>query len=230
MTTTLSKQHQQTYDALFAHPQTHNLHRRDVNALLSALAEVTEEPNGNLKATRNGQTLVLHASRDKNVAAMDELKLIRTFLESSQTPEAQVPPDAGHYLVVIDHREARLYKTELHGTTPQRITPVDPQGFGRHLRHVEDDATGQRMPENKNFYAAVAQALRAATKILLFGSGTGAGSAMDHLLADLQAHHPDIAARVIGSITLDVQHLSEDQLLAKAREFYEKPAPAISEK
>jgi len=227
MSATLSKHHQQTYDAIFQHPMAHSLHRRDVTSMLGALADVTDEANGNLKATRNGQTLVLHASRDKNVAAMDELKLIRDFLTRSQTPVTDSPAGAEHFLVVMDHREARIFRTELHGTTPHRIVAVDPQGYGRHLRHVEDDASGQRMPENKSFYEAIVTALHPATEILLFGSGTGASSAMEHLLASLQAHHADIAKRVIGSVTLDIQHLSEDQLLATARDFYEKRAAAL---
>ena len=129
-----------------------------------------------------------------------------------------------HLLVVIDHREARIYKTELHGAVPQRITPYDPGGFGRHLRHVEDDSTGQRKPERKSFYEAIAKTLGGADQILLFGSGTGASSAMEELLAELKHNHADVAKRIVGSIALDETHLTENQLLAKARGFYEKVA------
>jgi imidazoleglycerol phosphate dehydratase HisB len=44
---------------------------------------------------------------------------------------------------------------------------------------------------------------------------------MDHLLAELKLHHPDIAKRVVGSIVVDEHHLTEDQLLAKARELFD---------
>jgi hypothetical protein len=43
---------------------------------------------------------------------------------------------------------------------------------------------------------------------------------MDQLLAELKRHHPDISERVVGSVVVDAQHLTEDQLLAKARDFY----------
>jgi hypothetical protein len=59
-----------------------------------------------------------------------------------------------------------------------------------------------------------------AEQLLLFGSGTGASSAMDGLMAELQRHHREIAGRVIGSVVVDERHLTEDQLLARAREFY----------
>jgi hypothetical protein len=125
-----------------------------------------------------------------------------------------------HLLVVIDHREARIYSTELHGSVPQRIAPYDPFGFGRDLHYNQDDSNGQRKPERKSFYEAVAKTLHGAQQILMFGAGTGASSAMEQLLAELKLHHPDIAKRVVGSIAVDEHHLTEDQLLAKAREMF----------
>jgi hypothetical protein len=222
MTQAMSKHHQLTYDAIFQHPIARNLHRGDVTALLGALAEVSQESNGNLKAVRNGQTLVLHASRDKNVAAMDELMLIRHFLERSNGPAAATPESTGHMLVVLDHREARIYKADLHASVPQRIEPYDPFGFGRTLHYNQNEGDGQRKPEMKSFYEAIAKTLHGATEILLFGSGTGESSAMEMLLADLRKNHRDLAGRVVGSLVLDAAHLTEDQLLAKAREFYGK--------
>ena len=228
MKTTLTKRHQETYDAIFHHPIAHNLHRGDVTSMLGALAEVSEESNGNLKATRNGQTLVLHASRDKNVAAMDELTTIRRFLERSEALATESLDEARHFLVVIDHREARVYKAEVHGAVPHRIAPFDPHGYGRNLHYVQDESDGKRKPERKSFYEAIAKTLHGAKDILMFGSGTGASSAMEQLLAMLQQSHPEIARCVAGTITLDTQHLTEDQVLAKARDFYEKRTPASS--
>ena len=40
------------------------------------------------------------------------------------------------------------------------------------------------------------------------------------LLADLKAHHPDVAGRVVGAVVVDAHHTTEGQLLARAREFY----------
>ena len=127
---------------------------------------------------------------------------------------------AAHLLVVIDHREARVYRTEVHGSVPQRITPYDPGGSGRHLHYVQDDSNGQRRPDRRSFYEDIAKALRGAEQILVFGGGTGASSAMEELLTQLRHHHGDVAQRVVKSMVLDETHLSEDQLLAKARDCY----------
>ncbi len=215
----LSSSHRRTYDAIFRHPAARNLSWRDVRSLLGALAEVVEEPNGNLKITRNAQAMVLHVSLDKDIA-MEELTDIRRFLERSEVASPSAEAQGVHLLVIIDHREARVYRTEVHGTVPQRITPYDPGGFGRHLHNVQDDSNGQRKPERRSFYEAIAKTLHGAEQILILGSGTGASSAMEELLTELKHHHGDVAKRVVGSIVLDETHLSEDQLLAKARDCY----------
>jgi hypothetical protein len=45
---------------------------------------------------------------------------------------------------------------------------------------------------------------------------------MNHLLVELKRHHPELARRVVGTMVVDDQHMSEGQLLAKARECYAK--------
>ena len=129
---------------------------------------------------------------------------------------------ATHLLVVIDHQEARVYHTEVRGAVPVPIAPYDPHGYGKHLHSAQEWTDGKRLPERKSFYEAIAKTLYGAEQVLLFGSGTGRSSAMEQLLADLKDHHPDVATKVIGSVVVDAHHTTEHQLLAKAREFYEK--------
>jgi hypothetical protein len=133
---------------------------------------------------------------------------------------AKTDDTAPHLLVVIDHQEARVYRTEVSGAVPERITPYDPHGYGRHLHSAHEWTDGKRQPERKSFYEAVAKTLQGAGQVLLFGSGTGRSSAMDMLLADLRAHHPDVAERVVGSVVVDDHHTTEGELLAQARAFY----------
>jgi hypothetical protein len=130
------------------------------------------------------------------------------------------PKTAAHLLVVLDHHEARVYRTEVHGSVPMNIVPYDPHGFGKHLHSAHEWTDGKRPPERKSFYEAIAKTLRGAEQVLLFGSGTGRSSAMEQLVADLKDHHPDVAEKIIGSVVVDAHHTTEGQLLAKAREFY----------
>lgn len=217
----LDGRHQHTYEAIFRHPAAHNLEWHDVRSLLAALADVTEEHNGSLHVTRNGQQVILHAPKHKDVATVEDLLAIRRFLE--QSGETAIPPPVApgvHLLVVIDHHEAKIYRTEVHGAVPQQLVPYDPHGFGRHLRSKNPETAGKRRPERKSFYEAVAATLRDADEILIFGSGTGESSAVEQLMADLKHNHIDVAKHIVGLILVDEHHLTEAQLLAQAREFF----------
>lgn len=141
-------------------------------------------------------------------------------LDFTETASPSEVTTGTHLLVVIDHREARIYSAELHATVPKRITPYDPFGFGRELHYKQDDSNGQRRPEQKSFYDAVAKTLHGAKQIVLFGAGTGASSAMEQLLINLKKNHKEMAGKIIGSFAVDEHHLTENQLLAKARELF----------
>ncbi|QEL16811.1 hypothetical protein [Limnoglobus roseus] len=220
----LNGRHERTYEAIFRHPAAHNLEWHDVRSLLDALAEVTEGSNGSLRVTRNGHETILHDPKHKNVTSVEDVLALRRFLEQSGVPAAQPPATAASdLLVVIDHQEAKVYRTLLHGTVPEHLAPYDPHGYGRHLRSRNEETDGKRRPERKSYYEAVAATLRGADRIVLFGSGTGASSALDELVTDLRENHRDVAERVIGTAAVDAHHLTDDQLLARAREFF---APA----
>jgi hypothetical protein len=222
MESQLTGSHEKVYQRLFQHPMPHNLQWREVRAMLEAIGDINtvEDDKGNLKLARGSQTLVLHRPRGKDLADKQELMQVRHFLERSVAAPPPAPPAGTHLLVVLDHREARIYSAELRGTVPQRIMPYDPFGFGRDLRYNQDDSNGQRKPEQRSFYESIAKTLSSGQQILLFGEGTGASSAMEQLILNLKQHHPDIAKKVVGSKVVDMHHLTEAQLLAEARELF----------
>lgn len=224
----LTGSHLRTYQTLVHHPVSHNLGWHDVHALLRHLGEVSEEANGNLKVARNGQTLVLHPARTKDVGTTDELLALRHFLERSEpAPAVPVAGAIPQVLLVIDHHEAKIFHLEVRGGVPERLHPPQPSGHFRHAPDSRDFSRGQEKPDPNTFFAPLARALAGPAQILVFGSGTGAGSEMAQFLVWIEIHHPDVARRIIGAETVDQSHLTEDQLLAKARECYAKAgAPA----
>jgi hypothetical protein len=203
----------------------HNLEWRNVRSLFNHIAEVVEQPNGNLRVTRNGQSMVLHTPRTKDVAEVEELMELRHFLERSEAAAPVTAAAETHWLVVIDHHEARIYRSEMSGTAPERILPHEPSDFFRHAPNSKDFSRGKEKPDPNSFFGPVADALKAAGKILIFGTGKGTSSEMVQFATWLGKHHADISSRVVGSIVVDEHHLSEAQLLLKAREFY-STAPA----
>jgi hypothetical protein len=222
----LTGSHLRTYRTIFQHPVSHNLGWRDVHALFRELGQLEEEPNGNLKVTRNGQTMVLHPPRTKDVSETDEVMSLRHFLERSEPLLPEVNESGTHWLLVINHHEARIFRSEMRGAIPQQILPHEPEGNFRHAHTSMDFARGQEKLATNSFFEPVARALKGARQILIFGTGTGTSNEMDQFIAWLESHHPELATRVIGSLVVDEHHLSEGQLLAKAREFYAKEGRA----
>jgi hypothetical protein len=216
----LSGSHLRTYDAIFQHPMSHNLDWHAVRSLLAHLCEAVEQPNGNLRVTRNGQVLVLHPSRSKDVSEAEEIMSLRHFLERSNAAPAAGTAAEPHWLLVINHHEARIYRSEMDGTVPLRILPHEPTDFFRHARHSEDFSRGREKPDPNSFFEPVAKELQPAGQILVFGTGKGTSSEMEQFLGWLKIHHGELAGRIIGSETIDEHHLSEGQLLARARAFY----------
>ncbi|MHB1425259.1 MAG: hypothetical protein ACYC3I_18980 [Gemmataceae bacterium] len=74
---------------------------------------------------------------------------------------------ASHLLVIIDHLEARVYRTEAHGAVPVSIAPYDPHGYKKHLHSAREWTDGKRQPERKSFYEAIAKTSRGAEQVLL---------------------------------------------------------------
>jgi hypothetical protein len=218
--TPLTGSHQRTFDRIFQHPISHNLEWRDVHALLGEMADVAKEHNGSLKVTRNGQTMVLHPTSKKDVAEMDEVMALRHFLERSETASPQISETETHWLLVIDHHEARIFRSEMDGATPQQILPYEPENYFRHAHNSKTTSRGQEKPDPNTFFEPVAKVLQAVGPILVFGTGTGTSSEMEQFIGWLKHHHPEVAKRVIGSLVVDEHHLTEGQLLAKAKGFY----------
>lgn len=225
-TASLTGSHLRTYQTIFQQPVSHNLEWQEVHALFRQLGQVEQEPNGSLKVTRNGQILVLQSVRTKDVGGTDELMALRHFLERSESTPSVTNGKPTQWLVVIDHRVARIFRSVAPGAIAQQIRPHVPEDYFRHAPHSKDFALGQEKPEPNSFFEPVAGVLNGAGTILVFGTGTGTGSEMDQFITWTQRHRPEVAKRIIGSLAVDEHHLTEDQLLAKAREFFADPPKA----
>jgi hypothetical protein len=219
--------HRRTYETIFQHPVSHNLEWRAVRALLKHLGQIAEEPNGNLKVTRNGQILVLHRPHTKDPVDVDDIMTLRHFLEQSETIPVETDGKDAHWLLVIDHHSARIFRSKIHGAPPRRILPYDPKEYFRHAPDSEEDSRGKEKPEPNSFFEPVAEAMQTASQILIFGTGTGTSNEMDQFIAWLKFHHPPLAGRIIGSLVVNERHLTNDQLLAKARDFYANPPQSV---
>lgn len=199
---------------------THNLEWRDVRAMFESLGIVEEEHNGNVKVTLAGHDLLFKSPSNSDIATADEVSRIRHFLQESKKGS---PVETGHQLlVVIDHKETRIFRTEMKGSVPERVTPYDPHGQKTHVHPGHEFRDHSGSPNEDAYFADVAKSLVDAEKLLIFGSGSGSSSMMDLFVAWLGKHQPTLHERILAAVTIDESHQTEDQLLAKAREIYSK--------
>ncbi len=233
LTTDLSASFLKTYTALFHDPISPGLGWSDVHALLRELGEVQTKPNGSLNVTRNGHSLVLRLPLTTDVDSPEEIMALRKFIEDSESllPAIGVGPDVdihGHLidhasprLLVIDHQEARLFRTELKDGAPQCLLSHEPSEY---FRHAKNSRGFSRAEETNGFFEPVAKALQGTGDILIFGTGTGTSNEMEQFVKWVKDHHPKVSNRIIGEVVVDKQHLTDAQLLAKARACYQNHA------
>jgi hypothetical protein len=216
----LSVQDQHTYDAIFRHPTSGNIEWHALVALFNHIGEVIDEPNGKMKVICNGQTIVLHGKAKD--ATLEEIQDIRRFLKESGA-HIEAPTDSGDFLLVLDHSEARIYRQGEGEAKPIHIEPYDPHGWDKHVHDTHEYAPPHTSALHHEFYEKIANTLKGAKRILVFGSGKGSSKECDQMFEDLKGHHSGLAEKVVGKENLDLSHMTEGEVLAKAREIFQKP-------
>ena len=226
-TTRLSNKHLHTLEHIFQHPTSHTLEWHDVNALIAHMGTVEEGANGQLTFTLKGDSQAFHRSEEKEVSEDSQVLELRRFLEGAGIgKDGPVATEAFgldsklRLLVVIDQEKTLLFSSEDKDAVPEQLHPYDPHGALHHLKHLKGADKVARMPENLTYYKEIARALVGAEEVLVMGNGTGASSAMTHLTDFLTTHHPEIAEQIVGTLTLDLEALTEGQLLQEARTFF----------
>ena len=92
---------------------------------------------------------------------VDELMAIRRFLQRSDKVAPAVKGEGPHWLVVINHHEARIFRTEFRGAAPERILPPAPEEFFRsRAPHSKDFSRGQEKPDPNSFFEPVVRAIQ----------------------------------------------------------------------
>ncbi|MDQ6614661.1 MAG: hypothetical protein M3083_07935 [Actinomycetota bacterium] len=212
----LGSEQRHTLERLSRHPLAANIKWPQVLALLEAMGEVTTESKDRYRVTVDGHTEVFRPPHHGDVPA-DMVMKLRRFLTTS--PAATDEVDTGRdLLVVVDHRSATVYEFEPPAAEVATVAPYDPQGRLRHLHHVEGNYQGQRTPEVAAYYRAVAEALRGARTIVIFGHGDGHSDAAQLLRGRLVEQMSAPPSRVIIEVRVDVKSFTEAQLLAAARQ------------
>jgi hypothetical protein len=71
------------------------------------------------------------------------------------------------------------------------------------------------------YYDSIAEAVSGAKEVLVVGHGKGKASHMLRLVQYWERKHPTIARKVVGSIDSDLPSMTENQILAVSREWFD---------
>jgi len=146
---------------------------------------------------------------------------IRHFIEASDIHKQPVAAAKLQLLVVIEHRQALVFRSEMVGSVPEKITPHSTRRNPEHVHNAQEHGGRQSRPAGPSFYTAIAEHLEGADEILMFGTGEGGRKSMDTLIEELQQNHPTLYPHVLGSEVVGGKHITDEVLLEKAREFYQ---------
>jgi hypothetical protein len=222
-TLSLRDRHRRTLAAVFAHPTAHNLAWYDVVSLLGQLGDVSEVPNGKLRATVSGHAVSWEPQGPQLAAA--EVLSLRRFLQQvgvgalpAGEPPATAPDGAAprRGAVVITYRNAQVYGAG--GIA--KVEPFDPHGRLQHMHEKAGQPQGFYHEPQPEYYARIADALRGFDEVLLLGHGKGHSSALAQLTAYLEHREPELAQRVVGRVDLDVGDLTEAGVGQAVQEYF----------
>ena len=215
---TMNSNTQRIYDQVFQHPMSHNLEWKDVRSLFESLGEVQDEKNSNVKVSIGDQTIVFDSPTHTDIITPDQLNKIRHLIRSASVGSGG--EEGLHMLLVIDHKEAKVYQTEMKGSVPETIKPHNALGHESHVHSKHDYSDHIEKPNHKEYFEAVTSRLKDAEKILIFGDGEGSSNTMDLYVTWLTEHNKPLSQRILAAVKVDQSHMTDGQLLARAREIY----------
>jgi hypothetical protein len=132
-------------------------------------------------------------------------------------------------IVAIDFRHARIYAVDAPGhSAPEGIGAKDPWHLDHNLYHRAGNPDGHYdidAIDTDKFLAALAAELQGADEILLLGHGKGKSNASHLFEAYLEKHHRDLAARIVGNIRMDIDDITDNQLLRLGQMAFDEDVP-----
>jgi hypothetical protein len=128
-------------------------------------------------------------------------------------------------VAVIAFRESSIYASDAsQGEHPEHVVATDPRGRFHKVHHQAGNPKGTYADDSPEYWEALAEALSPAGAILLLGHGKGKANASHHWVAYVEKHRKDVAAKIVADVRVDIDHLTEEQVLRLARHYFAGPS------
>lgn len=120
--------------------------------------------------------------------------------------------DFSHAAVWMDHQDATIvhFNAEQHS-----VQHIRNPGGATHLHHKAGTVGSGHASHHEPYYSSIAQALASTSEIFIVGPGT----TRSEFIHFVEHHDPALRPHVLG--TEPSSRMSERQLLARAREWFE---------
>lgn len=126
-------------------------------------------------------------------------------------------------VAVVTQDEARIFGPDLdRGAEPDEVKARNPFTRHHHVRMAQFHHMRGVDVYTVDYLKNIAEALEPAKEVLLITHGDGKGSAYPVLMDYFQKKYPELAKKVADNLDVDVTRLTEPQLLALAREWWDK--------
>lgn len=127
-------------------------------------------------------------------------------------------------VVAISRDEARVWKSSLDPHTEPDAIRAPMENVHHHVRIGQFHRGHDTDHMSSKYFEEIALAIHDADEILLIGHGKGKASYTLHLTQYLERKHPDVAQKVVDALAVDLENLSEGEILDLAREWQDQHA------
>ena len=130
-------------------------------------------------------------------------------------------------IAVVTQKEARVWAHgTAYGTHPETILPPDPKMDHAHARTGNDDHMHHVDSGDPRFFERIAHAISGGGRLLLVGHGKGKGSEVDRFRKYLHDKYPRLSENVVGTLHVNLEALTEAEVLSMSREWFEQQVKA----
>jgi hypothetical protein len=130
----------------------------------------------------------------------------------------------GHQVVAaVDFHATTIFRIDQAADAhPESVTPRDPRGLAHNVFHHKGNPDGTYEADSDDYWRTVGHALAPASQILLLGNGKGKANASHHLVAWLEKHMSDVAAKLVADVRADLSALTDEQVLRFAQTYFDQ--------
>lgn len=134
---------------------------------------------------------------------------------------AMVDVAGAQVVAAVDFHTTTVYRIDAaQAGAGERITPHDPRGLAHNVYHHKGNPDGTYSADNDEYWRTIGHALAPAGEILLLGNGKGKANASHHLVAWLEKHMSDVAAKLVADVRADLSALTDQQVLRAAQAYF----------